>query len=334
MIILVAPVQTPGPVSQVTDSVAGRFEGFPLVLPGVTVETQAKILLSVLVVVLLVVGRRLVLRLVNRSVHGAVPRYRWAKISSYAAALLGVLIIAQVWFTAIRSMGTFLGLVSAGVAIALKDLVANLAGWFFILWRRPFELGDRIQIGDHAGDVVDIRIFSFTIMEVGNWIDSDQSTGRMIHMPNSRVFTEPVANDTADLPFLWSEMPVLVTFESDWRKAKKLLETIVGEETTEVSREAEAALPRSSRLFLVHHHGLQPVVYTSVEASGVLLTTRYLTRPRQRRGVGQVIWERVLDAFHEEPAVEFAYPTQRLFLNPAEGKPGAHTDFSPPRQGE
>lgn len=312
-------MQVPGAVSQASDSVAGRLEGFPLLLPGATVETQAKIVLSVLVIALLVLARRLLLYLVGRMVRSAVPRYRWARYSSYVITILAVVVLAQVWFSAIRSMGVFLGLLSAGLAIALKDLVASLAGWFFILWRKPFDLGDRVQVGAHAGDVVDIRLFSFTIMEVGNWTASDQATGRMIHLPNARVFTEPVANYTADFPFLWSDLPVLVTFESDWRRAKERLHTIVKEVAEDASQEAEGRLEESSRLFLVHHGGLLPAIYTSVEESGVLLTARYVTRPRERRATSQAIWERVLDAFQEEPAIAFAYPTQRLRVDPPQG---------------
>ncbi|MGY8778909.1 MAG: mechanosensitive ion channel domain-containing protein, partial [Longimicrobiales bacterium] len=92
------------------------------------------------------------------------------KASANVAFAIAALFLTQVWFTALRSVGTFLGLLSAGLAISLKDLVADLAGWAFIAWRRPFELGDRIQIGDHAGDVVDRSLFQFTIMEIGNWV--------------------------------------------------------------------------------------------------------------------------------------------------------------------
>ena len=76
-------------------------------------------------------------------------------------------------------MSTFLGLLSAGVAIALKDPLVNLAGWGFIVWRKPFGIGDRIQLGDSRGDVIDQRIFMFTLMEIGNWVDAERSTGRV-----------------------------------------------------------------------------------------------------------------------------------------------------------
>lgn len=314
---------------QGADTAVGRLRSLPQMFPGLTVETQAKLIVSSLAVLLLVLLRRAILGLVDRRVEDASVRYRWAKTSSYVAFAVGVLIVAQVWFTAIRSVGTFLGLLSAGLAIALKDLVADLAGWVFILWRRPFDLGDRVQIGDHAGDVVDIRIFAFTIMEIGNWVEADQSTGRMIHIPNAAVFTQPQANYTAGFPFLWNELRIPLTFESDWRKAKGILEEIAGREVTDVGQEAERTLKQSTKRFLIHYKKLTPMVYTSVQDSGVLLTLRYLTRPRERRGTEQALWELILDAFAAQPDIGFAYPTQRVYLNPLEGKSGARAELGP-----
>jgi small-conductance mechanosensitive channel len=239
------------------------------------------------------------------------------------------LLLVQVWFTAISSLGTFLGLVSAGLAIALKDLVTDLAGWMFILWRKPFELGDRVQLGDNAGDVVDIRVFAFTMMEIGNWVGADQSTGRIIHVPNGKIFTEPLANYTGGFPFLWNELAVLLTFESDWKKAKSILGEIATAETEGVSQEAEQTLKRTSKRFLIHYSRFTPAVYTSVRDSGVLLTIRYLCRPRQRRGTAQAMWERILDAFHGHSDIDFAYPTQRVYLNPVEGKADARAPWPP-----
>jgi small-conductance mechanosensitive channel len=300
---------------------------------GMTPETQSKVLASALLIVALIIGRRILLTVVDRRIEDGALVYRWSKASAYATFVIGLLVIVQVWFTAIRSLGTFLGLVSAGLAIALKDLITDIAGWVFILWRKPFELGDRIQLGGEAGDVVDIRVFAFTIMEIGNWVAADQSTGRMIHVPNAKVFTEPLANYTAGFPFLWNELPVLVTFESDWRRAKRILEEVAVAETEGVSQEAEQTLKRTSKRFLIHYSRFTPAVYTSVRESGVLLTIRYLCHPRQRRGTSQAMWERILDAFHREDGIDFAYPTQRLYLNPLEGKPDARAPWVPPPTG-
>ncbi len=313
---------------QVVDSLAQGLARIPKV-PALGTSVQAKLIETALIALALMVLRQVVLRAVDRNVEDQSLRYRWSKATGYVSFVLGVLLIVPVWVTQDLHLSTFLGLVSAGVAIALKDLLADLAGWIFILWRRPFDLGDRIQIGDHAGDVVDRRIFAITIMEIGNWVDADQTTGRMVHVPNSMVFTQPVANYTATFPFLWNEIPVLVTFESNWRKAKSILEEIVNTQALETSRAAERQLRQAAQRYYIYYSKLTPIVYTSVEDSGVLLTARYLTDPRQRRGTAEAIWEAVLDAFAEAPDVDLAYPTQRAFLNPLEGKAGARAPWPP-----
>jgi len=292
-----------------------------------TSDWQTKVVESVVIVLVLIILRRLVLRVVEPRIENPTTVYWWSKTSGYAVFAVAVVSIVAIWVEAIRSLGTFLGLLTAGLAIALKDLVADLAGWIFILWRKPFELGDRIQIGEHAGDVIDIRLFAFTLMEIGNWVDADQSTGRMIHVPNAKVFTDPLANYTSGFPFLWNELGVMVTFESDWRRAKEILSEIVDEVTEGISQTAERTLRSTSRRFLIHYSKLTPIVYTSVKDSGIMLTIRYLCDPRARRGTAEGIWERVLDRFHEHDGIDLAYPTQRVYLNPIEGKPRARAEW-------
>ena len=285
-------------------------------LLGMNAATQGRVLSSVLVIIILFVLRRALLAVVSRRVEDPTSRYRWAKTSAYTASLIGLAVVIQIWFIALRSLSTFLGLLSAGLAIALRDLVADFAGWLFILFRRPFDLGDRIQIGSHAGDVIDRRIFQFSIMEIGNWVGADQSTGRVIHIPNQRVFLEPLANYSAGFPYLWNELKVLVTLESDWKKAKTLFAEITKEITKDVVAEAQGPRKEGDQRFLIHYRTLTPAVYTSVEESGVLLTVRYLCRPRERRGTSEALWEEILQAVSRTEGIELAYPTQRLVIDP------------------
>ena len=285
-------------------------------LLGMNAATQGRVLSSVLVIIILFVLRRALLAVVSRRVEDPTSRYRWAKTSAYTASLIGLAVVIQIWFVALRSLSTFLGLLSAGLAIALRDLVADFAGWLFILFRRPFDLGDRIQIGSHAGDVIDRRIFQFSIMEIGNWVGADQSTGRVIHIPNQRVFLEPLANYSAGFPYLWNELKVLVTLESDWKKAKTLFAEITKEITKDVVAEAQGPRKEGDQRFLIHYRTLTPAVYTSVEESGVLLTVRYLCRPRERRGTSEALWEEILQAVSRTEGIELAYPTQRLVIDP------------------
>lgn len=315
------------PVGQVFRGVESGVRGWIQGVTGLGTDAQNNILISLLAVILVYALRKLVLRVVDRKVDDPRLLYQWSKSSSYVALLISFILVGTIWLEGLRSLGTFLGLVSAGVAIALKDAVASVAGWVFLLWRRPFQLGDRIQIGNRAGDVVDIRLFQFTLLEIGNWVAADQSTGRVIHVPNSLIFTEALANYTAQFEFIWNEIPVLVTFESDWRKAKEILHGLLEKHMGGRVAKAERAEKTASRKFLIHFGHLTPKVYTSVQDSGVLLTLRFICHARERRGTAEELWEAMLDAFAAEPSIDFAYPTTRMYHNILEGKEEARASW-------
>ena len=300
-----------------TEAIQGTFR--------IDAATQEKLLVSFAILLVLWLIRLLVLVVVHRRSDDIRIRYRWKKTSQYVTATIAVIVLGMTWIQGFRSLATYLGLLSAGLAIALRELVANFVGWAFILWRRPFEVGDRIQIGDTAGDVIDLRIFQFTLLEIGNWVDADQSTGRVIHVNNGQVFTQSLANFSKGFQYIWNEIAVLVTFESDWEKAKEILAGIATKHGEELTTSAEEKLHEAARRFMIFYSKLTPTVYTSVRDCGVLLTIRYLCDPRRRRSTEQSIWEDILHAFAEHDDIDFAYPTQRFYDNIHEGKPGART---------
>jgi len=249
-------------------------------------------------------------------------RFQWKKTVKYIIVFFTIIFLVRTWFGAFDSIGTYFGLLSAGLAIALQDLLVNFAGWIFILIRKPFTVGDRIEIGDVIGDVIDVRIFQFSVIEIGNWVGADQSTGRIIHIPNGIVFKKHQANYTAGFEYIWHEIPVLVTFESDWKKAKEILLETVNKHATYLNKEAEKQIKEAAKTFLIFYKTLTPIVYTSVKDSGVLLTIRYLTHVRRRRMTEEFIWEEVLEQFAKYDDIDFAYPTTRYYNNLGEGKSG------------
>ena len=274
---------------------------------------QAKFISTFVAIIIFIIIRRLVVRIIYRNVEDSLIRYKWQKTITYIVFVLGVITIGRVWFKGIESIATYLGLLSAGIAIALRDPITNITAWMFILSRSPFTVGDRIEIGENAGDVIDINFFNFTVMEIGKWIDGESTTGRLIHIPNGKVFTENLANYGKGFKYIWNELPVIITFESDWRKAKKILQDISLKHTIHISKVAAKKFEEVSRLFMMHKPNFNPEVYTMVEESGVKLTVRYLCNPRKRRASSQAIWENVLIAFSKESNIDFAYPTIRYY---------------------
>ncbi|MEQ9266196.1 MAG: mechanosensitive ion channel family protein [Balneolaceae bacterium] len=285
-------------------------------------DLTANILQTVGTILALWLIRLVVLRIVTKRTENKRTRYKWRKNLTYTASFLGIVIIGSIWLSGGESLATYLGLMTAGIAIALKDPVTDLAAWLFIIWRKPFDVGDRVQLGDTKGDVIDVRPFKFTVLEIGNWVDADQSTGRVIHVPNHYIFTNELANYTSDFKFIWNEVKVLVTFESDWKKAKTILDNVVNEVSAGFIDDAKKQIASASKSYLIEFKYLTPITYTDVRDSGINLTVRYLTDPRRRRGTSQIIWERILDEYAKHDDIDFAYPTIRYYDNPKEGKPG------------
>ncbi len=285
-----------------------------------------KVATTIAVLILLGVLRLIVLKVAYKKTQSTRSYYYWRKISSYVSVVLGIIIIGRIWFEVFGAIGTFLGLLSAGIAIALKDPLVNVAGWLFIIWRRPFDVGDRIQIGNYSGDVVDIRIFQFTMLEIGNWVDADQHTGRLVDIPNAIVFQQPQANYSKGFNFIWHEVPVLLTYESDWKAAKDILQIIVRKFASPISEKAEKSVREASQRYMITHTSFKPAVYTTVKSSGILFTVRFLIDPRKRRLGEEKIWEMILTEFAKHDNIDFAYSTIRYYDNLTEGKPGTKPD--------
>ena len=296
---------------------------------GVSVELYNLMLGSLACIAFLWSLRWLILKLVWHQSEDLKVRYQWRRISGYAVFVLTAVLAGRVVFEGFHGVATFLGLMAAGFAISLRDPLVNLVGWMLIVWRRPFSVGDRIQIGNHAGDVMDLTISRFTLAEIGNWVHADQITGRIVHIPNGKVFVEPVAIYSRGMhDFIWNEVAVLVTFESNWKRAKDILNEIAVNHAGHLAEPAESKLKEYARDFLVVPVDLTPWVFTTVEACGVLLTVRHVCRSRHRRESTQVVWEDVLDRFAECDDIDFAYPTSRSYSNVTEGKRG--TRAKPP----
>ena len=284
-----------------------------------------KLLISTIVIfIVLSAGKFLCNLIIKRRNLDVKIAYRWRRAVLYIYTLLLIVMIGPIWTRGITSLTTFLGLASAGVAVAMHDTIANLAGWIFIIWRKPFKVGDRVEIGGIAGDVIDIRIFQFSLIEIGNWVDADQSTGRIVHVPNSKVLRENLANYHIGFEYIWHEIPVLITFESDWKRAKEILKKVTSEDIEHLSDGAQEQIRSAATKYMIFYGALTPIVYTTVKDSGVLLTIRYLVNPRQRRSSEQKIWEAILEAFDMEANIDLAYPTTRFYRWESPGKNENH----------
>lgn len=277
-------------------------------------QNAARLIFTIGFIVILSLIRFAILRVVRSRIEDPAVAYRTNKVVGYTVWIVGLIVLIFIWAEG-GNFATYLGLVSAGLAIALTDPIKDLAGFLFIVTRRPFHIGNRIEVDGHIGDVADIRAFRYSMIEIGNWVDADQSTGRLIHIPNGTVFTSPIANYSEGFEFVWHEVEMLVTFESDWERAEAIVAGALEEHAPHHQPErAQQELHETMAQYRFEFSHTAPASYVQVKDSGVLVVGRILVEVKERRRVDNAIWRSILHAIGAEPSVEFAYPTVRTFL--------------------
>ena len=236
----------------------------------------------------------------KRIVTSPERRYRMSKLIGRIGLALFTIALIVLWAPERGQVFTILTVIGAGLAISLREALLSMAGWLNILTRQPFKVGERVEINGIKGDVVDIRLLHTTLMEVGGWVDADQSTGRLVHLPNAWVFLHQVQNYTHGFRFVWNEMSITLPPDANWKRARTIIGELADESAGIVAQQAEQDIRRLASEYLVHYSILTPFVYMRLTDAGVKLTLRYLCEARKRRGTEHAFTEQILDRFAAE----------------------------------
>ena len=279
-------------MKQIIRDLDSRFDQ----LQDTTPELLSLLLYSLVLMGLIFLLRFLILRLLVRRDSDSTHRKRWRINSLYIAVFLSALVVTPLWLKSLSGVLTMLGIFGTGLVIVNKEVILNITGWFYIMIRRPFVMGNRVVIGDTIGDVLEIRLLDTTMIEVLPRDQGGQSTGRIVHVPNSLVFTQPVANSSKEFSFNWNEIIVPLTPDSDWKKARALLLKIAEESIEEIKTD-DQRIQSAEEVHDIHYAYLTPSVYVEYKAGAILLHLRHLTEPRRTRIITDLIWREVLSRF-------------------------------------
>ncbi len=253
-----------------------------------------------------------IIKIINRSGFDLRTKHKIRKLILYVSTIINFIILGVIWARNIRTFSILLSVVGAGLVIALQDVILCIAGWFMILIRKPYEVGNRIEINGIKGDVIDIRLFLTTLLEVGNWVREEQSTGRIVNIPNKNIFSSPVFNYTKEFEYIWNEIKVVVTFESNWRKAQEIMLNFANSRVEEAKEEVQKKIKKMAERYFIFYEKLSPIVYVKIIDYGIELSLRYLTAAKNRRNLESELTENILDTFQKESDINFAYPTYRI----------------------
>jgi small-conductance mechanosensitive channel len=237
-----------------------------------------RLILSAIVLLASVVIRRLLHQLlVNRLSDDSPHIYVVRKVTGYAVNALAVLLITGIWLEHVGNLSVALGILGAGLAFALQEVIGSIAGWVTVLTGRPFTLGDRIETGGIRGDVVDISVLRTTLMEIGNWLGGDHNTGRIVTVSNAFIFKEPLFNYSRHLHYVWDEVKLPITYESDWQQAVAIMTAAVQQHPLyqKLLPLAQEQRRRARRQFVIKITPLDPRIFVKLTDNWIELGLIY-----------------------------------------------------------
>ncbi|MFQ6013408.1 MAG: mechanosensitive ion channel family protein [Thermoplasmata archaeon] len=224
----------------------------------------------------------------------------------WAGVLLGILFVF-VGIGVIDALGV--GLVSAALILVLQKPLLNLLGWGVLVTRRLYKLGDRIELNKVKGYVTQITLMKTVVREFGGWMGGDTFTGRYVAIPNSNVLEENVYNYTRDTEFIWDEISVAVTYESDHKVAERYLRDAAEAVVGDLMRNNRGVV-RGKYEFadLATYMVEEPTVTWTLGESSVNMHLVYFCPSYRRRYYRTEIVKRILESFASDARVAIAYP--------------------------
>lgn len=260
------------------------------------------IILSILCIVFFKLLKSIFYNVYIRFNENPKKRYLYNRKSQVLFGILTIIFLIIIWEKYIANVITFISFFSAGVIIAIREVILNLFAGMYIRVNKPFGLEDRIEVNGVKGDVVNMTATGFDILEIGERVNSEQSTGRIIHVPNSYVFSYPIKNYVKAFKYIWNELTVKVTLDTDISKVKGILYKIVRKNSVikEIPRKMETQIDDASADYRIYFNNLEPIIYTSVVDDHVELYIRYLVHPKKARNVENLIWLDILKEYREK----------------------------------
>ncbi len=222
-------------------------------------------------------------------------QYTFNKGFLILSAVAFFIVMLQVWVENTESLVISYGIIAAGIAIALQDLFRNFVGGIIIALTGVYRIGDRIEVDGTSGDIMDVGIMNTTMMEIQGWVDADQPTGRIVVMPNSIVINSKIYNYTKDHNFVWDEITIPLTYDSNWKAAIENFLGIIKAETGDLTIQAEREVERLGEKYYLPKKVTEPAVYVRLTDNWVQLGIRYVSESRNRRAVSDILNRKILD---------------------------------------
>ena len=279
------------------------MKGFYSYLSGITGIDEVYIYIvlnTLLVVCVFLLIKRIAKGLVEKNVP-LIKQYSVNNAVQIVISIFELIILFFVWDNYIKSVLTLVGILGASFIVALRECVLSFFGGIYIRVKRLFVVGDRIEVDGIKGDVVSISTFDFDVLEISQDNDNGQSTGVLITIPNSYIYTKNFKNYTKGFKYIWHEIVVNVTMNSNLVNNKKELYRIVNnvdciKNIVNKMKEKKNVLGTDNNIYFSKY---DPIIYTKIVEDHIELTIRYLVTPSKSRTVESVIWNKIYESYKD-----------------------------------
>ena len=261
----------------------------------VSLPIGTKLVCAVLGILFVHATFRLLERTLPRHFRERDARYRVRKFVVYAGYAVVILLVTILFEDRLGRISFALGVAGAGVVVALQDVIASFAGWFAIGLSNLYTIGHRIQIGEMKGDVIDISIMRTTVMETGSWVSGDLYNGRVLRIPNSYVLRGPIFNYSQGFRFVWDEIKVSLTANSDQHLAKETLLRVAKEKVAGYLAEAEISWKTVADNYRLENPPLEPTVSLVVCGGSLEFTLSYIVDYASRTAMKDLLFTQIVE---------------------------------------
>lgn len=273
-------------------------------------NASKSLLTSILIVVLLWLIYLVVRLFINKRCKNLKKRTSWRTRAFYTILFLSFYFLGRIWFDGLQNLFTFLSIIAAALTITQKESLMNLIGCALIYWRELFHTGDRIQIGNYYGEVTAIRTFYFHMLECDSKKSGDETTGKIIKIPNSLVITTPITNFSELSPFIWQEFSLILTPTSNLETAREVLMELIDAEVKHYYLESKHYLKKFVRDNFISEQQLRTQSFIRVhphDPGGFEVLIRYLCLPAQANELESRVLEKFLEYIKISKIAELAF---------------------------
>ena len=245
----------------------------------------------------------------SKKIKNSKTRYTFRKVLSILSLATALLLLLGIWITETQNVLIAFGLIGAAIAFALQDIFKNFIGGIMLFINGIYRIGDRIEINGKYGDVIDIGIFYTTLMETREWVSGDQVTGRLTIIPNGFILTGTIQNYTRDFDFIWDEMTIPITYDSDWNEATQKILEIIKKETHDVINNAQKTMEKIEGKYYFTKRSLEPSIFLSLTDNWITFGIRYVTDVRSRRELHNHLGRLILEEIAQSEKIKIASTT-------------------------